>query len=71
MAVNVVEDLKELEANPSLQHFLGSVYEYDSIKKRRSRLVLQAALLLLEESADVISLPLSFLSILRRHSTGI
>jgi hypothetical protein len=34
VAVNVVEDIKELKANPSLQHFLGSVYKYDSIKKK-------------------------------------
>jgi hypothetical protein len=34
VAVNVVEDIAELEAKPSLQHFLGSVYEYDSIKKK-------------------------------------
>jgi hypothetical protein len=34
VAVNVVEDIKELEANPSLQHFPGAIYEYDSMKKK-------------------------------------
>ena len=71
VAVNVIEDIKELEANPSLRHFLGAVYEYDSVKKREVQVSSLGYFLLFKELADIISLPFSSLSILRRRSYGI